>query len=155
MSAGENRVWSRSEALERLRAALLALTDEEHCMCQVAAERGIFCHGFRRWNASEFDRRWRSAIGRSTHLNRSQMEQFANLWQLSEQIRQRVGLACDAKTGESGPCRGWDEFSNGELARFCADLLGKNVEIVERTESNRADVVVRAGEEADIPFCGE
>jgi hypothetical protein len=121
------RVWSRSEAIARLRAALLALTDEEHSICQVAAQRGIFCHGFRRWNVSEFDRRWRGAIGRSTHLTRAQMEEFANLWQLSEQIRQRVAFACDAKTQGGNTCRGWEEFSNADLARYCADVLGKNV----------------------------
>jgi len=155
MNASFHAVWTRSEAVARLRAALLALTDEEHSICQVAAERRILCRGFSRWNASEFDRRWRGAIGRSTHLNRSQMEQFANLWQLSQQVRQRVALACDVKTGRSGACRGWDEFSNEELSRFCAELLGENVEIAERTEPTPADAVVRAEKEADIPFCGE
>ena len=129
-AVSELGAWRRSEAVARLRAALVALTDDEHSMCQVAAERGIFCHGFRRWNAAEFDRRWRFAIGRSTHLSRPQMEEFANLWQLAEQIRQRVAFACDAKTTGHGTCRGWDEFSNAELARFCADILGKSVEIV-------------------------
>ncbi len=80
----ETRTRSRREAIGRLRTALLALTDDEHSICQVAAERGIFCHGFRRWNAAEFDRRWKSAIGRSTHLSRAQIEEFANLWQLAE-----------------------------------------------------------------------
>lgn len=127
-------VWTRREAIARLRAGLLALTDEEHSICQVAAQRGIFCHGFRRWNASEFDRRWRGAIGRSTHLTRAQMEEFANLWQLAEQLRQRVALACDTGTQRGGSCRGWDEFSNADLARHCSDVLGKNVEIVERGE---------------------
>jgi hypothetical protein len=121
------QVWTRRESIEKLRAALVKLTDEEHSMCQVAAERGIFCHGFRRWNSSEFDRRWRSAIGRSTHLSRAQMEEFANLWQLAEQIRQRVALSCDAKTGTQPTCRGWDEFSDAELSRFCADILGQSV----------------------------
>jgi hypothetical protein len=125
-------VWSRSEAVVRLREALLALTDEEHSMCQVAGERGIFCHGFRRWNAAEFDRRWRSAIGRSTHLSRAQMEEFANLWQLCEQLRQRISLACDAKSNGLGGCRGWDEFSNADLSRFCADVLGSSVQVVDR-----------------------
>ena len=132
--AGE--VWTRPEAVARLRAGLLALTDEEHSICQVAAQRGIFCHGFRRWNASEFDRRWRGAIGRSTHLTRAQMEEFANLWQLAEQIRQRVALACDTGKQVGGSCRGWDEFSNADLSRFCADVLGKNVEVVECSEGN-------------------
>ncbi len=128
---GEAELSTRRDAVARLREALLKLTDDEHSMCQVAAERGIFCRGFRRWNASEFDRRWRDAIGRSTHLSRAQMEEFANVWQLAEQIRLRVALACDAQTLQHGPCRGWDEFSNAELARFCSDLLGQSVVVVD------------------------
>jgi hypothetical protein len=124
-------IWGRREAVAKLRSALLAVTDDEHTLCQVAAERRIFCHGFRRWSEPEFDKRWRRAIGRSTHLSRAQMEEFANLWQLSEQLRCRVALACDACTSKSGPCRGWDEFSNEELSRFCSDVLGVNVEVVE------------------------
>jgi hypothetical protein len=62
------------------------------------------------------------------------MEEFANLWQLAEQLRQRVALACDTGTQRGGSCRGWDEFSNADLARHCSDVLGKNVEIVERGE---------------------
>ncbi|HKA36082.1 MAG TPA: hypothetical protein VKH43_04635 [Thermoanaerobaculia bacterium] len=124
-------VWSRPKAISRLRETLLRLADDEHSMCQVAADRGIFCHGFRRWGPREFDRRWRNAIGRSTHLTRAQMEEFANVWQLAEQIRNGVSLACDTRTRTGGPCRGWEEFSNAELARFCADLLGENVVVTE------------------------
>ncbi len=123
--------WTRREAISRLRGALVRLTDDEHSMCRVAAERGIFCHGFRRWNAQEFDRRWRNAIGRSTHLSRSQMEEFANLWQLAEQIRSDVRLACDLPPAERVACRGWDEFSNADLSRFCSDVLGRNIDVVE------------------------
>jgi hypothetical protein len=126
-AATETEAWARGEAIDRLRAALLALTDDEHSICQVAGERGIFCYGFRRWNAAEFDRRWKSAIGRSTHLSRAQMEEFANLWQLAEQIRQRVAFACDAKTTGGRACRGWDEFCNADISRFCANILGKDV----------------------------
>ena len=125
------QVWHRAEAISHLRASLLRMTDEEHSLCQVASERGIFCHGFRRWNEAEFDRRWRKYIGRSTHLSRAQMEQYANLWQLTEQVHRRVSLACDAQTLPPGPCRGWNEFSNAELARFCNDVLGENVDVVE------------------------
>jgi hypothetical protein len=107
------------------------MTDDEHSLCQAAAELGIFCRGFRRWNDSEFDRRWRAYIGRSTHLSRAQTEEYANVWQLMEQVRRRVSLACDAQTTPNGPCRGWGEFSNADLSRFCCDLLGENVDIVE------------------------
>jgi hypothetical protein len=124
-------VWTRPEAIARLRAALLSLTDEDHSICQVAAEKGIFCRGFRRWHDSEFDRRWRSLLGSSTHLTRGQVEQLANLWQLAEQIRQRVGLACDALTAVPGACRGWDDFSNEDLARHCRDLLEKEVRVLD------------------------
>lgn len=123
-------VWRREEAIRRLRLGLLKLTDEEHSMCQVAAERGIFCRGFRRWHAAEFDRRWRQALGRSTHLTRAQMEEFANIWQLAEQVRCRVTLACDATALAHSPCRGWDEFSNAEMARYCSDILGQGVVVV-------------------------
>ncbi len=125
------KLWRREEAVTHLRTSLLQLTDDEHSLCQVAAERGIFCRGFHRWPEAEFDRRWRKYIGRSTHLSRAQMEEYANLWQLAEQIRRRVSLACDAQTTGKGPCRGWNEFSNAELARFCSDVLGENVEVIE------------------------
>lgn len=130
-AVGSPHVWHRSEAISRLRTSLLAMTDEDHSLCQVAADRGIFCRGFRRWGEAEFDRRWRKYIGRSTHLSRAQMEEYANLWELAEQIRKRVSLACDAQTAAGGPCRGWNEFSNADLARFCNDVLGTDVEVIE------------------------
>ncbi|HEY7113615.1 MAG TPA: hypothetical protein VIA45_11845 [Thermoanaerobaculia bacterium] len=120
-------VWTRPEAIGELRRALGRLADDEHSLCQVAAERGIFCRGFSRWPDSEFDRRFRYALGRSTHLSRAQMEELANVWQLAEQLRCRVALACDAQTASRNACRGWDEFSNADLERYCSDLLGRNV----------------------------
>jgi hypothetical protein len=120
-------VWTRKEAIERLRQNLLALCDEDHSMCEVAADRNIFCRGFRRWHEAEFHRKWKAVLGQSTHLSRAQMERLANIWQLSEQIRCRASLACDAQTIAHGPCRGWDEFSNETLARFCDEILGRNV----------------------------
>jgi hypothetical protein len=128
--SGDVPVWPRRDAIDRLRDALRRLTDDEHSICQVAAEQGIFCRGFRRWPDSEFHRRWKNALGRSTHLSRPQMEELADLWQLAEQVRCRVGLACDAQTGRHGACRGWDEFSNEDLARYCSELLGANVVVV-------------------------
>jgi hypothetical protein len=151
-------LWERGEAVARLREALLTLTDGEHSICQVASERGIFCRGFRRWNASEFDRRWRSAIGRSTHLSRAQMEEFANLWQLSEQVRQHVSLACDAAPNRLGGCRGWGEFSNADLSRFCADVLGLSVQVVETDNSCVSPVskqTIRLNPETTSGFAGE
>ena len=125
------RVWSRTEAISHLRAYFLRMTDEDKSLCRVATERGIFCRGFRRWSVPEFDRRWRAFIGRSTHLSRPQMEEYANVWQLTEQVARGVSLACDAAGAGPAPCRGWNEFSNAVLGLFCADLLGTNVEVVD------------------------
>jgi hypothetical protein len=122
-------VWTREEAIGRLRAGLLKLSDGEHSMCQVAADLGVFCRGFRRWNDHEFHQRWKKVIGQSTHLTRPQMEEFADLWQLTEQLRLRVPLACDAQTLCPGACRGWNEFSNEYLERCCDEILGWNVVI--------------------------
>lgn len=100
-------------------------------MCRVAAERGIFCRGFGRWPEREFHERWKRLLGVSTHLNRSQIERLADIWQLSEQLRHRVPLACDAQTLSPGACRGWDEFSNADLSRFCKEIMGRNVTVAD------------------------
>ncbi len=125
-------VWTRAEAIGKLRHHLLRLTDEEHSICQVASALGIFCPGFRRWHDNEFHRRWKEVLGASSHLTRAQMEELANVWQLAEQIRHGVALACDAQTITHGACRGWNEFSNDAIAQFCSDIFGRNVTITER-----------------------
>ncbi len=115
----------RADSIERLRRVLSPMLDGDRSMCRIAAERGIFCRGFRRLPPADFDRRWRSAIGRSTHLSRGQLERFADLWQLTEQVSSGTPLACDARCGREGPCRGWDEFSDADLARFCRELCAE------------------------------
>ena len=114
---------TREETIRTLRSRLTRLAGPDESLCRVAAERGIFCRGFRRWQVAEFHRRWRPAIGVSTHLSRAQMERYADLGQLTEQLCRGVPLACDANRGDDeAPCRGWDEFSDVELARFCREL---------------------------------
>ena len=76
---------------------------------------------------SEFHRRFRPFIGASTHLTRVQMEAFADIWQLSEQVRLGVTLACDAALRSPGACRGWDELSNADLETSCLELLQRRV----------------------------
>lgn len=121
--------WTRAEAIARLRRELLGLCGDGLSMCRVAAARGIFCRGFRRWPAREFHDRWKNTLGVSTHLNREQMEVLADLWQLTEQLRTGQALICDAQTSRPGACRGWDEFSDEDLAGFCRQLLGRDVSV--------------------------
>ena len=98
-------------------------------MCRAAAEEGIFCHGFKRWPEREFHDRWKDHLGVSTHLTRSQMEELADLWQLTEQVSRRDALICDAQTVCPGACRGWNEFTDSDLERFCLEILGETVNI--------------------------
>ena len=120
-------LWSRKRAIGALRERLDRLSDGQHSTCQVAAELGIFCRGFRQWDDHEFHSRWKTVLGQSTHLSRPQMERLADLWQLLEQIARGVRVTCDAQSVAPGACRGWQEFSNEALARFCGELLGKEI----------------------------
>ena len=121
--------YTRTEAIARLRHALLRRCGEERTMCRAAAQEGIFCHGFRRWPEREFHDRWKGQLGVSTHLTRSQMEELADLWQLTEQVRRRDALICDAQTVCPGACRGWNEFTDSDLENFCHEILGESVHI--------------------------
>lgn len=118
---------SRTAAIALLRAALLELVDDDRSICQVAAERGIFCRGFRRYSDEEFRQRywWLAGIG----LTRKQIEQRANLWQLARQLYHDVPLACDVQQRDRDACNGWDDFSNQTLAEFYRELTGLELEI--------------------------
>jgi len=128
--------WTREEAIARLRPVLRELCGTEQSLCRLAAEMGTFCGGFRRWPEREFDRRFRPHIGTSTHLTRPQMEAFADIWQLSEQLRLGVTLACDAAS-PPGACRGWEELSDADLEISCRELLGKAVTVGGRGDTVR------------------
>jgi len=117
--------WTREDAIALLRERLARLSDGEHSICKVAAERGIFCRGFRRWNDHEFHERWKTTLGASTHLNRGQMEELAELWQQCEQLSHGIALACDAPPAARAACRGWDEFTDLELRDFCRETTGQ------------------------------
>ena len=121
---------TRREAIETLRRHLLSLTDDQHSICQVASEHGIFCGGFRRFPDPEFRERFRGLVARREGLTRAQQEYLANTWQLARQILQNVGLACDAQAEAHDTCRGWDDFSNEDLARFLRELLAADVVVV-------------------------
>jgi hypothetical protein len=137
--SGDTEVWTRDQAIAKLREELLKLSDGESSICTVAAKLGVFCHGFRRWTDEAFSRGWTRALGRSTHLTRPQMERLADLWLLTEQLRLRVPCACDLAAAGGGVCRGWNGFSNADLERCCDEILGRNVAIVEtnQTAQNR------------------
>jgi hypothetical protein len=120
---------SRADAISRLREALVAMTDDEHSMCQVATEKGIYCNGFRRLSDKEFRQRYDWLVSKNPKASRAEIESLANKWQLARQIVDRVPLSCDAQLKEHDTCNGWNEFTNVELEQFCREILHKNAKI--------------------------
>lgn len=127
----ETRTCSRSEAVADLRRALLALQDDEHSICQVAAERGLFCHGFAQWSFAELRRRYPQITRSRPRLTRDRLEEFANRWQIARQEATGEPTACDVQCHDERyqQCRGWDEFSDAELEDFHLELCGEPIRI--------------------------
>jgi hypothetical protein len=125
------RTISRAAAIRMLREAFLSRTDQEHSMCDIAARDRIFCGGFRAWSDDELRKRFATLEARRPGLPRAAFEELANKWQLGRQIVHGSPLACDVQTKEHGTCRGWDAFSNADLARFCEEILGESLTVTE------------------------
>lgn len=120
---------SRTAVIDLLREELLSRLDDETSICKLAAEKGIFCRGFRRWSESELRRRF-GWIDRKRPMSREELEDLANRWQLARQEVRGASIACDVQRIEHDMCGGWDDFSNEELSRFYFELTGKNIRVV-------------------------
>ena len=118
---------SRADAIALLRDKLRQLADDDSSICKVAAEKGIFCQGFRRFSDSELQRRFGWIYRKRPGVTRADLEELANQWQLARQDVMALPTACDVQRLERDACRGWDDFSNVELERFCFELTGTNV----------------------------
>lgn len=128
-NAPERERISRKTAIRRLREVLMLMTDESHSICRVAAEKGIFCRGFRRYTDEELRARYSWLVNRDPSIGRERLEDLADRWQLARQVFDDVPLACDAQQIEHDTCGGWDDFTNEELARFCRELLHEDVTV--------------------------
>jgi hypothetical protein len=121
---------TRDEVIARLRSALLGYTDEENCMCKVAAERGIFCKGFRRFTEAELRERYWWIVRKRPEISREELETIANDWQLAQQDVRDLPIACDVQTKLHDTCRGWHDFTNEQLAAYYRQLSGETVHVV-------------------------
>lgn len=120
-------VINREVAISRLRLKLLELTDDRKSACQVATERGILCHGFARYSDAELREAYRPLVLRNPSISREELERAANAWQLERQRDVGTLTSCDTQQMFYESCRGWMDFSNAQLARFCLELLGEEV----------------------------
>ncbi len=121
---------TREEAIARIRETLVTLTDEENCTCKIAAERGIFCKGFRQFTDKELRERYWWIVRKRPDITRAELEAIANDWQLAQQDVREIPVACDVQTKVHDTCRGWNDFSNEQLGAYVKQLTGEEVRIV-------------------------
>jgi hypothetical protein len=125
---------ARSQAIQDIRAKLLTLVDEDHSICDVAARSHIFCGGFAQWTFRELKGRHPTIVRSRPRITRKDLEELANRWQIARQTALGTELACDTQMHEKGDfqvCRGWNEFTNEQLAGFYAQLLGDEVVVTD------------------------
>lgn len=118
---------TRDEAIRRIREVLLQDVDEETSVCKAAADRGIFCRGFRRYGDAELRRRYDWIVRKRPDIDRQELEAIANDWQLAQQQVHEIPLACDVQSKVHDTCMGWDDFTGEQLAQFVSDLTGRGV----------------------------
>jgi hypothetical protein len=121
---------TRPQAIDALREALVALTDDDTCMCLAAARLGVYCKGFAQWKSYELKERYAWIARNRPGVTRKQLEDLANRWQLARQQVRGTALSCDTQSLEHHTCKGWDGFTDADLAAFHDDLCGEPVEIV-------------------------
>lgn len=122
---------SRAEAISRLRNQLVKLTDGDMSACKLAADKGIFCQGFARFNDAELKKQYSWILRRRPGMTRAELESIADRWQMARQEVDELPVACDVQQKVHDTCRGWDDFTNDDLSRFYRELTGKEVAVVQ------------------------
>jgi hypothetical protein len=128
-NAPKSLTISRPQIIDLLRSELLKRAGEDVSACRVAAEQGIFCHGFARYSDEELRRRYEWIVRRRPTLTRDELEEIADRWQMARQEVTHTPIACDVQQRVHDTCRGWDDFSNDDLSRFYFEMTGKDIVI--------------------------
>lgn len=131
MTASPRRC-TREEAIGDLRRAIESLQDDQHSICQIAAERNLFCRGFAQWTFTELRNRYPQIVRSRPHITPQRLEELANRWQLARQFATGEPTACDVQMKERcfPQCRGWDEWDDHDLEAFHEELCHEPIEIV-------------------------
>ena len=127
------KTMTRTEVVEGLRRKLLAVADDEHSICDVAASRGIFCHGFAQWTFTQLKERHPTIVRSRPRVTPAELRDLANRFQLARQTARGTALACDTQMQEGALqiCKGWDQWTSADLARFYGELGGEEIEVRE------------------------
>jgi hypothetical protein len=97
---------SRAELINLLRQELIKRAGDDVSACKVAAEQGIFCHGFARYTDAELRRRYEWIVRRSPKMTREELEEIADRWQMARQEVEQIPIACDVQQKVHDTCRG-------------------------------------------------
>lgn len=120
---------TRAEAIAQLRRSLMKFTDIENSVCKVAAEKGVFCNGFRRYDDAQLRSRYDWIVAKNPGMSRDELERIANDWQLAQQEVYDLPIACDVQEKLHDTCRGWGDFTDEQLARFYFQVTGQEIMI--------------------------
>ena len=123
------KTLSRNQAIGQIREALLRLVDDEHSLCQVAAEKHIYCHGVKQWTDSELERRLDWLVKIKRPKTRAELEEYANRWMLQRQEVLGVPISCDVQQIDRDQCCGWDQFDDVTLAQHYRELFDEEIQI--------------------------
>ncbi|HEX6100422.1 MAG TPA: hypothetical protein VF432_29175 [Thermoanaerobaculia bacterium] len=121
---------SRSTLIVALREELSRRARGEMSICRLAAETGVFCKGFRRYTDDQLREHYPWIAKKNPDAPREELEAIADRWQMARQDVVGVRTSCDVQQLEHDACGGWDDFSNGDLARFLLELTGRKVEVM-------------------------
>ena len=126
------KTLTRSEAIGALRQKCLALVDDDTSLCEVAARLDILCGGWTQWSFHDLKERFDWIVSRHPRITRAKLEDLGNRWQLARQFVSDTDLACDNQLHECHhrTCKGWNEFSDEDLARFLEQLTGEHDRVV-------------------------
>lgn len=120
---------SRPQAIEKMRQKLRKMTDQDHCLCSVVGQLGIFCRGFRALPDKELRKRYHWIAKKRPNAPREMIEELANFYHLGRQEVTGAAICCDVETREHGGCDGWNNFDNRQLEEFYLALMGESAEI--------------------------
>jgi hypothetical protein len=118
----------RETAIARLRRALAEMTPPEQSTCRAVADRNVMCQGFHQDSLTELRMRYAAEIDITG--KRADVERRADAYQQRRREEENAAVSCDVQQRYYETCRGWDEFTNDDLARFCLEILGERVRVV-------------------------
>jgi hypothetical protein len=128
LPAGAEHV-TRPQAIARIRATLAALTDDENCVCAVAARYGVLCGGFVKLPDAQSRNSFSWIATKRRKDSREELEKLVSAYHLGRQQLKGDAICCDLETREHCVCDGWNQFDNADLERFCMEITGSRVAI--------------------------